>query len=196
MLCSKQTRKMQLMTVCAEFVFCDFLGIRHKGGERIQFPRAAFGCHSHDHGGSPSHYLMLFWTIWCLYCWDRDTGSRRFLLGVTLTYCMCVVSPCSYTEWGWIVDKNPKYMSLLLGSSQCLQTAASANFCAAEVDAPKGLSMLLIDSCLFVTPLWQFWHTGVGAPEGREKLQFYLKIRGLPNCSVAWADNGDGGGTM
>jgi len=29
MLCSKQARKMQLMTACAEFGFCDFFGIRH-----------------------------------------------------------------------------------------------------------------------------------------------------------------------
>lgn len=58
-LCSKQIRKMQLMTACAEFGFCDFLGIRHWGRERIQFPRAAFGCPRHDHGGSPSPYLIL-----------------------------------------------------------------------------------------------------------------------------------------
>lgn len=59
-LCSKQTRKMQLMTACAEFDFCDFLGIRHRGRERIQFPGAAFSCPRYDHGDSPSPYLILF----------------------------------------------------------------------------------------------------------------------------------------
>lgn len=59
MLCSKQTKEMQLMTACMEFGFCDFLGIRHWDTDSIQFPRAAFPCPRHDHGSFPSPYLSL-----------------------------------------------------------------------------------------------------------------------------------------
>lgn len=58
-LCSKQTKKMQLMTACTEFGFCDFIGMRPWGRDRIQFPRAAFHCPRHNHGGFPSPYLSL-----------------------------------------------------------------------------------------------------------------------------------------
>lgn len=58
-LCSKQTKKMQLMTACMEFGFCDFLGIRHWGRDRIQFPGAAFHCPRHNRGGFPSPSLSL-----------------------------------------------------------------------------------------------------------------------------------------
>lgn len=59
MLCSKQTKRMQLMTACMKFGFRDSLGIRHCGRDRIQFSRAAFHCPRHKHGGFPSPYLSL-----------------------------------------------------------------------------------------------------------------------------------------
>lgn len=99
---SKQTKKMQLMTACTAFGFCDLLGIRCWGRDRIQFPRAAFHCPRHNHGDFPSPYLSLVGPSSAISGEAEMQQTKKFLLAVTLTCWMCAVSPCSYTERGWI----------------------------------------------------------------------------------------------
>lgn len=172
-LCSKQTRKMQLMTACAEFDFCDFLGIRHWGRERIQFPGAAFSCPRYDHGDSPSPYLILF-GLSSAFSGEAETQQTAgsFLMWPWLTECVWSVSLLLC----WVrLDSRQKNQSIwvyyLEDCHNVSRVQPVQTFALQGQMHQKGSHWFL--SC--VTLLWQSVHRSGGSWSKREAAVLFEK---------------------